>query len=214
MVLGSFVVDLMARSPHFPEKGETVKSSFFKMGPGGKGFNQAVAAGRAGADLRAAIKLGRDEFAQVALNWMERDGMDQSNVCFSETVPTGAALIMVDDSTGQNMISVFLGASDDFNQADLERLYPEIEACDYLLLQLEINQWALERVIAFAREKGVKVIPGEDGIIVEMHIVVLYGVNLPAVTRSISKEVKYMVEQMTGFIVKKVNIFIDGMKAN
>ena len=158
MVLGSFVVDLMARSPHFPEKGETVKSSFFKMGPGGKGFNQAVAAGRAGADLRAAIKLGRDEFAQVALNWMERDGMDQSNVCFSETVQTGAALIMVDDSTGQNMISVFLGASDDFNQADLERLYPEIEACDYLLLQLEINQWALERVIAFAREKGVKVI--------------------------------------------------------
>lgn len=71
--------------------------------------------------------------------------MDQSNVCFSETVPSGAALIMVDDSTGQNMISVFLGASDDFNQADLERLYPEIEACDYLLLQLEINQWALER---------------------------------------------------------------------
>lgn len=158
MVLGSFVVDLMSRSPHFPEKGETVKSSFFKMGPGGKGFNQAVAAKRAGADLSAAIKLGRDEFAQVALNWMERDGMDQSNVCFSEKVPTGAALIMVDDGTGQNMISVYLGASDDFDEADLARLYPEIEACDYLLLQLEINQWALEQVIAFAREKGVKVI--------------------------------------------------------
>jgi len=63
-------------------------------------------------------------------------------------------------------------------------------------------------------EKGVKVIAQEDGIIVEMHIVVLYGVNLPAVTRSISKEVKYMVEQMTGFTVKKVNIFIDGMKTN
>ncbi len=63
-------------------------------------------------------------------------------------------------------------------------------------------------------EKGVKIIPGDDGIIVEMHIVVLYGVNLPAVTRSIAKEVKYMVEQMTGFAVKKVNIFIDGMKAN
>ena len=63
-------------------------------------------------------------------------------------------------------------------------------------------------------EKGVKVIPDGDGIIVEMHIVVLYGVNLPAVTRSISKEVKYNVEQMTGFSVKKVNIFVDGMKAN
>ena len=63
-------------------------------------------------------------------------------------------------------------------------------------------------------EKGVKVLPDGDGVIVEMHIVVLYGVTLPAVTRSISKEVKYMVEQMTGFTVKKVNIFIDGMKAN
>ncbi len=63
-------------------------------------------------------------------------------------------------------------------------------------------------------EKGVKVIPEGNSIIVEMHIVVLYGVNLPAVTRSIAKEVKYNVEQMSGFTVKKVNIFIDGMKAN
>ncbi len=63
-------------------------------------------------------------------------------------------------------------------------------------------------------EKGVKVITEGDGLIVQMHIVVLYGVNLPAVTRSISKEVKYNVEQMTGFPVKKVNIIIDGMKVN
>ena len=39
-VFGSFVVDLMARSPHLPVPGETVKGSMFKMGPGGKGFNQ------------------------------------------------------------------------------------------------------------------------------------------------------------------------------
>ena len=63
-------------------------------------------------------------------------------------------------------------------------------------------------------EKGVRVTPVEDGIEVEMHIIVLYGVNLPAVTRSISKEVKYNVEKMTGFTVKKVNICIDGMKVN
>ena len=61
-------------------------------------------------------------------------------------------------------------------------------------------------------EKGVKVTSEGSGIIVRMHIVVLYGVNLPAVTRSIAKEVKYNVEQMTGFSVKKVNIFVDGIK--
>lgn len=63
-------------------------------------------------------------------------------------------------------------------------------------------------------EKGVKVTSEGSGIIVKMHIVVLYGVNLPAVTRSIAKEVKYHVEQMTGFTVKKVNIVIDGMRVN
>lgn len=41
-VIGSFIVDLMARTPHLPEPGETVMGSFFKAGPGGKGGNQAV----------------------------------------------------------------------------------------------------------------------------------------------------------------------------
>ena len=61
-------------------------------------------------------------------------------------------------------------------------------------------------------EKGVQVLQEEDGIIVELHIVALYGMNLPAITRSIAKEIKYNVEQMTGFNVKKVNIFVDGIK--
>ena len=37
-VFGSFVVDLMARTPHLPAPAETVKGSFFKQGAGGKGF--------------------------------------------------------------------------------------------------------------------------------------------------------------------------------
>ena len=40
-VLGSFVVDLMARTPHLPAAGETVRGSRFKQGAGGKGFNRA-----------------------------------------------------------------------------------------------------------------------------------------------------------------------------
>ena len=43
IVFGSFVVDLMARADRLPKAGETVRGNFFKMGPGGKGFNQAVA---------------------------------------------------------------------------------------------------------------------------------------------------------------------------
>ena len=78
VVFGSFVVDLMARADHLPVPGETVKSDLFKMGPGGKGFNQAVAAKRAGAEVEMVTKLGKDSFANVCLEMMEGEGMDRS----------------------------------------------------------------------------------------------------------------------------------------
>lgn len=158
MVLGSFVVDLMGRSPHLPERGETVKSSFFKMGPGGKGFNQAVAAKRAGADVDVAIKIGCDEFASVALDCMEQEGMDKRLVRQTREVPTGAALIMVDEQTSDNMISVYLGASNSYSDEDIEFLKPYIEGCSYLLMQLEINMDAVKKIAAFAKSKGVRVL--------------------------------------------------------
>ena len=70
-VFGSFVVDLMGRTPHLPVPGETVKGSFFKQGAGGKGFNQGIAAHKAGGDVVMVTKLGRDSMAEVALSAME-----------------------------------------------------------------------------------------------------------------------------------------------
>ena len=59
LVFGSFVADIMARAPHLPAPKETVMGHGFKIGPGGKGFNQAVAAHKAGADVKLVTKLGR-----------------------------------------------------------------------------------------------------------------------------------------------------------
>ena len=93
-VFGSFVVDLMGRTPHLPAAGETVKGTVFKMGPGGKGFNQGVAAHKAGADVTMVTKLGRDAFADIALNTMNELHMDTGRVLYSETTETGCALIL------------------------------------------------------------------------------------------------------------------------
>ena len=60
--------------------------------------------------------------------------------------------------------------------------------------------------------RGVKVYPEEKGLVLELHIIVAYGVNLHAISHSISQEAKYAVEKKTGFRVKKVNICIDAMK--
>lgn len=63
-------------------------------------------------------------------------------------------------------------------------------------------------------EKGVRVMSDGDNLVIDVHIIVSYGINLPAISGSIAKEVKYIVEKMTGFRVKKVNVYIDAMKTN
>lgn len=158
IVFGSFVVDLMSRGPHLPVPGETVKSSMFKLGPGGKGFNQGIAAKRAGADITMVTKIGRDTFADVALNKLKEENMSAEYVFVTDDVPTGTALIMVDEKTSQNQIMVTLSACDTFNDADIEKITPIIQKSGYLLTQLETNVDGIEKVIHIAKQNNVKVV--------------------------------------------------------
>lgn len=157
-VFGSFVVDLMARSPHLPIPGETVKGSMFKMGAGGKGFNQCVAAHKAGADVVMMTKLGRDSFAKVATDVMEELGMKQDCLFYSDEVETGIALILVDEKTSQNEIVVVSGACNTITAEEVESVRDVVKDSEYLLLQLEVNQDANEKVVDMAKEYGCKVI--------------------------------------------------------
>lgn len=157
-VFGSFVVDLMARSPHLPVPGETVKGLMFKMGPGGKGFNQCVAAHKAGAEVSMITKLGRDTFADVALNTMKELKMDQDNLFFSDTDETGIALILVDDQSSQNEIIIVPGACNTITAEEVASVEPVIKASEYVLLQLEVNQDANEMVVDLAQKYDCKVI--------------------------------------------------------
>ncbi len=157
-VVGSFVVDLMARTPHLPEPGETVMGSYFKSGPGGKGANQAVAAKRAGCDLVFSTKIGQDAFSAIALESFAHDGISLDYVFRNPDAPTAAALISVDEVTSQNEIVVVLGACCTYNDEDLAVLDKALDGCEYLLLQLEINTDALEKLVRMAYRKGIKVI--------------------------------------------------------
>lgn len=157
-VFGSFVVDLMGRCPHLPVPGETVKGSLFKMGPGGKGFNQAVAAHKAGADVTMVTKVGNDTFADLAIETMTRLGMDTKRVFRSEQAETGTALIMVDENTSQNEIAVILGACDTISDEEVESITDLLDQSDYLLIQLETNISSVEKAVEMAYGKGVKII--------------------------------------------------------
>ena len=157
-VFGSFVVDLMARTPHLPVPAETVKGSLFKMGAGGKGFNQCVAAHKAGADVTMVTKMGRDSFANVALDVMDELGMPKDHIFFNEQDATGIALILVDEGTSQNEIVIVPGACATITKEDTDSIEGLIQESEYILLQLEVNQDANERVIDCAYKNGTKVI--------------------------------------------------------
>ena len=157
-VMGSFIVDLMARAPHLPGTGETVKGHGFLIGPGGKGSNQGVAACRAGADVDMVTRIGTDYFGQLALESFAREGMHTRFVTKDGELGTGTALIMVDDTTGENKILVAPGACSNITEADIENARPAIEANPVFLTQLETNLDATEKAVGIAAAAGAKII--------------------------------------------------------
>lgn len=158
VVFGSFVVDLMARTPHLPKPAETVKGSFFRMGAGGKGFNQAVAARKSGADVTMITKVGKDPFADVLFQVMDDLEMDRSHIFISEDTGTGIAIITVDENSGQNEIVIVSQACGTIRSEEVDKASGVLQEAEYVLLQLEVNQDANEKVAALVKEAGARLI--------------------------------------------------------
>jgi ribokinase len=106
-VVGSINVDLVARVERLPRPGETVSEASFARVPGGKGANQAVAAGRLGAKVRFLGAVGQDTFAEEALVGLREAGIELD---VAQRGDTGIALIVV-AADGDNQIVVVPGAN-------------------------------------------------------------------------------------------------------
>ncbi len=158
VVFGSFVVDLTGRSEGLPVPGQTILGSSFKMGPGGKGSNQAVAAHRAGADVTLVTKVGKDVFGKVALDFYKGEGMNTDYILEDEARETGVALILVDEKFAQNEIVVVPAACSNITMDEVEKCRSLIENASILLLQHEINFDAQYKVIDIAHKAGVKIV--------------------------------------------------------
>lgn len=158
VVFGSFVVDLTSRQKGLPKAGQTLLGKSFKMGAGGKGSNQAVAAHRAGADVTLVTKIGNDVFGSVALDFYQTEGMETAYILCDPVKETGVALILVDEESAQNEIVVVSGACGNITAEDVQQCRNLVESAAILLVQLEINFDALFSVIALAHAAGVTVV--------------------------------------------------------
>ncbi|WHY85522.1 ribokinase [Neobacillus novalis] len=157
VVVGSYVVDLMSRTPHLPKPGETVLGGPFKMGPGGKGGNQATAAARCGSEVTFVTKLGGDVFGREALAHFQAENVNTEFIKVDPNQATGAALIAVDDNS-ENSIVVSLGACGTITEAEVMEAEEEIKCGDIVLLQLETSIEAVVTAVKLAKKYRVPVI--------------------------------------------------------
>lgn len=156
-ILGIFVADLAFRAGRMPGIGETIAGSGFKMGPGGKGSNQAVAAARAGAPVTFISKVGKDAFGTIALDTWRAEGISARVVALDDQ-PTGAAFIYVNDQTGENAIIVVPGAATTIGADDVEAAADAIREAAVFITQLEQPVAAARRGLEIARAAGVTTI--------------------------------------------------------
>ena len=150
-------MDLVVRADHVPAPGENVLGGDFRMIPGGKGANQAVAVARLGGRARFIGKVGRDSFGEMLLASLRGDGVEIAGLAAVADAPTGVALIVI-DRNGQNSIVVAPGANRRLMPADIQALRPALERLDAILMQLEIPIETVVHTIRLARELNVPVI--------------------------------------------------------
>ena len=134
-VLGSANVDLVIRAERMPNKGETLIGNAFDIFTGGKGFNQATAAARLGADVTFIGRIGNDVFGEMLRSAMETENIDTRFVNTDAESGTGVATIVVEPDGDNSIIDSIANA-------------------DVLLLQLETPIDASQCAAEIARDNG------------------------------------------------------------
>ncbi len=157
VVFGSLNMDFVVAVKQLPAPGETVLGRNFQMLPGGKGANQACAAGRLAGDgtrVRMIGRVGQDLFGDHLKASLSAAGVDVSAVAHSRTQPTGVALIAV-EASGENSIVVASGANMDLPAIDVEAMRRVLRGARVALFQLESPLDTVSAALRIAREEGV-----------------------------------------------------------
>jgi ribokinase len=129
----------------------------FRIYAGGKGANQAIAASRAGAEVRFIAAVGNDDFGKAAIDGFDREGINAENIQILDGVPSGVAMIFVSDE-GENCIGVAPGANKELASGFLQDNSKVFAKCSHLLVQLEIPMETVETAVRLASENDVQAI--------------------------------------------------------
>lgn len=157
LVIGSLNLDMVVSVDHTPVVGETILSEKMQLIPGGKGANQACAAGRLGVDVALLGAVGKDSYGEIEKKSLRDSGVDISRLIVREDAATGLAMITV-NSDGDNCIVVVSGANATMTREDIDQNRDLLETCDMVIFQLEIPLDTVCYGAKLAKELGKRVI--------------------------------------------------------
>lgn len=159
LVVGSFMMDLIASTRRAPNSGETVVGMKFQTAPGGKGANQAVQCARLGADVTMVGKVGNDAFGKIMTDTAAAAGVDVTHVLVdpSESSGVGHITLEVSEHSAQNRITVCPGANFTMTVEEVAFLKEEIGQYDMVMMQFELPMEVIETVAMWAKDAGVPV---------------------------------------------------------
>ncbi|WP_025755248.1 ribokinase [Mycoplasmopsis cricetuli] len=149
LVVGSVNVDQVFNILKFPKVGETIYSKSKETFLGGKGVNQAITLSKMNSDVTFIGKVGNDEEGRYALNEISKLGLSTDNIVIEKT-STGIASIYVSEN-GENTIVLFPGANNWYQKENEQKWKNIIKKFDYLLVQLEITNDFVEKIIKIAK---------------------------------------------------------------
>jgi ribokinase len=154
VVVGSLNLDVSVQATRIPRPGETVRAAGLSIGPGGKGLNQAIAASRLGARVHMVGQLGDDRFAEVPEAALRDAGVDASYVRRLPGRHTGTALIVVDQTSGENAIAVAAGANRALSPQHVQDAVAAFRGSGVLMVQLELPLETVETALDLAKENA------------------------------------------------------------
>lgn len=155
-VVGSNMVDLISYINRMPHEGETVEAPDFRMGCGGKGANQAIAASRMGSEVLMVTRVGNDMFADNTIRNFAENGIDTKFVMRTDAT-SGVAPIFVDPQS-RNSIIIVKGANVLLTPGDVERAKAQIAECKLIVMQLEIPLETVYATIRLGNELGIPIL--------------------------------------------------------
>lgn len=157
VVLGSINADHILRLTHFPTPGQTQHGESYQLAFGGKGANQAVAAGRSGADTHFIACIGDDQIGADIKKQLAKDQVNTQAIASIANQTTGVAVIFV-NAVAENCIGICSGANAQLTPTYVEENKALISSADVLLVQLETPIESIIAACNIAQQANVKVI--------------------------------------------------------